>query len=63
MGVVDGCWCLAQRALFAATKLNLSSPKPCRVITLSLPNCGKAKWIDAKSQPVKFCAPQSARSL
>lgn len=54
MGLADGRWRLAEQAVFATKSVDLTSVQACQVVTVSIPNCGKAKWIDTRPQPAKI---------
>ena len=60
MGLADGRWRLAEQAVFATKRVDLTGVQACRVVTVSIPNCGKAKWIDARPQPAKIYLLQGA---
>lgn len=54
MGVADGRWRLAERALFATKRHVLTGTGFREIVAFTIPNCSKAKWTDAKPQPAKF---------
>lgn len=60
MGLADGRWRLAERAVFAIKKVALVDSEMRHVVMVSIPNCGKAKWIDTKPQPAKIYLLQGA---
>lgn len=60
MGVADGRWRLAEKAVFATKKVAVDGAGLCRILLASIPNCGKAKWIDARPQPAKLYLLQGA---
>lgn len=60
MGISDGRWRLAEGAVFATKGIALVDGAMRHVTTVSIPNCGKAKWIDARLQPAKLYLLQGA---
>ena len=60
MGCADDRWRLAEKAIFATKRVAQIGLEARNVVTVSMPNCGKAKWIDAKLQPAKIYLQQGA---
>ena len=54
LGMADGRWRLAQQAVFATVRPVLIGARPGSATSVSLPNCGKAKWIGTCPQPAKI---------
>lgn len=54
MGFADGRWHLAEGAVFATKSSVWDDSGMHRVVTVSLPNCGKARWTGATPQPAKL---------
>ena len=61
LGAADGRWRLVEECLQARTRTVLDVTGFQNWLTLLIPNCVKAKWIDGELQPAKFYLLMSVR--